>query len=208
MHGTKRFNQIIQISAQNTSQIAGKGALDFKIFRGSMPPGRSVPSACTGAYGTCTHPPPRAVSRFLDTPLGKYVKVSKHLYWHHQHSWPPPPGWPLVVHDWVIKGLNCYVYVQLCLSLGNQTGNRGAGGAPPHNHIRVHTWGPRGGFRDLRPGAILRATARPRQFKKTTCDLCCFNFLMKKSDLVTWGLEKQWPCDLRGGPLLGLIHAV
>ena len=42
-----------------------------------------------------------------------------------------------------------------------------------------------GGVRDLRPGAILRATARPRQFKKTTCDLCCFNFLMKKSDLVT-----------------------
>ena len=67
-------------------------------------------------------------------------------------------------------------------------------------------WGPRGGFRDLRPGAILRATARPRQFKKTTCDLCCFNFLMKKSDLVTWGLEKQWPCDLRGGPLLGLNY--
>ena len=61
-------------------------------------------------------------------------------------------------------------------------------------------WGPRGFFLDLRPGAILRATARPRQFKKTTCDLCCFNFLMKKSDLVTWGLEKQWPCDLRGDP--------
>ena len=68
-----------------------------------------------------------------------------------------------------------------------------------------HRRGPRGVFRDLRPGAILRATARPRQFKKTTCDLCCFNFLMKKSDLVTWGLEKQWPGDLRGGPLLGLI---
>ena len=36
--GITRFNQIIQINAQNTSQIAGKGALDFKVFRGSMPP--------------------------------------------------------------------------------------------------------------------------------------------------------------------------
>ena len=34
----KVFNQIIQISAQNMSQIAGKGALDFKVFRGSMSP--------------------------------------------------------------------------------------------------------------------------------------------------------------------------
>ena len=38
--GTKRFNQIIQISAQNTSQIAGKGTLDFKFFRACPPPGQ------------------------------------------------------------------------------------------------------------------------------------------------------------------------
>ena len=36
--GTKRFKQMIHISARNTSHIAGKGALDFKVFRGSMPP--------------------------------------------------------------------------------------------------------------------------------------------------------------------------
>ena len=92
----------------------------------------------------------------------------------------------------------------------SQVSLAGGGGAdriPGGGDKPQYLWGPRGVFRDLRPGAILRATARPRQFKKTTCDLCCFKFLMKKSDLVTWGLEKQRPGDLRGGPLLGLTYS-
>ena len=43
---------------------------------------------------------------------------------------------------------------------------------------------------------------RPRDLdslkkRPVTCVVLIFSW--KKSDLVTWGLEKQWPCDLRGG---------
>ena len=65
-----------------------------------------------------------------------------------------------------------------------------------------HYWGPRGVFRDLRPATILRATARPRQFKKTTLlwpdHLCAWTKVtwwpgaLKNSDLVTWGGDPFW----------------